>query len=199
VRYETELAQISYLKSHYSENMSELTVATRYAKSIIDLAEEKKSLEEIKKDMELFSETLKGSHELQAVLANPIIGHSRKIKILEAIFGSKINKMTDSFFKIMVNKSRAGVLYATANEFINQYNIIKHISRAYVTSAAPLSEENQKTIKAELEAATGGKIELHTKVDAGLIGGFVLTIGDRQIDTSISSSLIRLQNDFAHA
>lgn len=178
--------------------MSELTVATRYAKSIIDLAEEKKSLEEIRKDMELFSQTLKANHELQAVLANPIIGHARKIRILEAIFGSKINKMTDSFFKIMVNKSRAGVLYATSKEFINQYNIIKHISRAYVTSAAPLSEENKKTIKAELETATGGKIELHTKVDKELIGGFVLTIGDRQVDTSISSSLRRLQNDFAH-
>ncbi len=179
--------------------MSELTVATRYAKSIIDLAEEQKSLEEIKKDMELFSQTVRANHELQAVLANPIIGHARKIRILEAIFGSKINKMTNSFFKIMVNKSRAGILYATSTEFINQYNIIKHISRAYVTSAAPLSEGNKKTIKAELEAATGGKIELHTKVDKELIGGFVLTIGDRQVDTSISSSLRRLQNDFAHA
>jgi len=178
--------------------MSELTVATRYAKSIIDLAEEKKALEEIRKDMELFSQTLKANHELQAVLANPIIGHARKIRILEAIFGSKINKMTDSFFKIMVNKSRAGVLYETSKEFINQYNIIKHIARAYVTSAAPLSDENKKTIKAELEAATGGKIELHTKVDEDLIGGFVLTIGDRQVDTSISNSLRKLKNDFAH-
>src|SRR6202012_5982307 len=110
--------------------MSELTVATRYAKSIIDLAEEKKSLEEIRKDMELFSQTLRNNHELQAVLANPIIGHAKKIRILEAIFGSKINKVTDSFFKIMVNKSRAEVLYATAKEFINQYNIIKNIRQA---------------------------------------------------------------------
>jgi F-type H+-transporting ATPase subunit delta len=148
--------------------------------------------------MELFSQTLQASHELQSVLANPIIGHARKIRILEAIFGKKINKVTDSFFKIMVNKSRAGVLYATSKEFINQYNLIKHISRAFVTSAAPMSEENKKTIKAELEAATGGTIELHTKVDPELIGGFVLTIGDRQVDTSISNSLTILKNDFIH-
>src|ERR1700756_752012 len=172
--------------------MSELTVATRYAKSIIDLAQEKKALEEIRNDMELFSQTLKASHELQAVLANPIIGHARKIRVLEAIFGKKINKVTDSFFKIMVNKSRAGILFETSKEFINQYNIIKHISRAYVTTAAPISEENRKAIKAELEAATGGIIELHSKVDKDLIGGFVLTIGDRQVDTSISTSLRKL-------
>ena len=178
--------------------MSETTVATRYAKSIIDLAEEKKVLEEIKKDMELFAQTLRANHELQAVLANPIVGHAKKIRILEAVFGDKINKVTDSFFKIMVNKSRAEILYATSKEFINQYNIIKHIDRAYVVSATPLSEENKKKIIAELKAATGGSIELHTKVDESLIGGFVLTIGDRQVDTSISSSLNRLKQDFAH-
>ncbi len=177
--------------------MSELTVATRYAKSLIDLAEENKSLEETRKDMELFSQTLRANYQLQAVLANPIIAHNKKIKILEVIFAGKVSKVTDSFFRIMINKSRSEVLYATAKEFINQYNILKNIVRAYVTSATPLSTENEKQIIAELKAATGGSIELHKKVDAGLIGGFVLTIGGRQIDTSLSNALVRLKHDFA--
>ncbi|MBS1521074.1 MAG: ATP synthase F1 subunit delta [Bacteroidetes bacterium] len=176
--------------------MSELTVATRYAKSLIDLAMEQKSLEETKKDMVFFSQTLKANYQLQAVLANPIVAHAKKIKILEAIFGAKVSKLTDSFFKIMINKSRSEILYATAKEFINQYNVIKHIIRAYVTSATPLSEENKKKIVAELEAATKGTIELHTKVDPKLIGGFVLTVGDMQVDTSISTSLNKLKQDF---
>jgi F-type H+-transporting ATPase subunit delta len=177
--------------------MSELTVATRYAKSLIDLAVENKSLEETRKDMELFSQTLRANHELQAVLSNPIIAHNKKIKILEAIFGNKVSKVTDSFFRIMVNKSRSEILYPASKEFINQYNIIKHIVRAYVTSATPLSAANKKSVVAELEAAIKGTIELHTKVDPNLIGGFVLTIGDLQVDTSISSSLNRLKQDFA--
>jgi F-type H+-transporting ATPase subunit delta len=176
--------------------MSELTVATRYAKSLIDLAVEQKSLEETKKDMLLFSQTLKANSQLQAVLANPIVAHNKKIKILEAIFGAKVSKLTDSFFKIMINKSRSEILYTTSKEFINQYNVIKHIIRAYVTSATPLSEENKKKIVAELEAATKGSIELHTKVDPKLIGGFVLTVGDMQVDTSISASLNKLKQDF---
>jgi F-type H+-transporting ATPase subunit delta len=178
--------------------MSELTVATRYAKSLIDLAEEEKALEAIRKDMELFAHTLHDSHQLQAVLANPIIAHDKKIKILEALFKGKVSKVTESFFRIMVNKSRAEVLYATAKEFINQYNVIKRIFRASVTSATPLSEENRKSIIAELEKATGGTIELHATVDHHLIGGFVLTIGDKQVDTSILSNLNRLKTDFAH-
>jgi F-type H+-transporting ATPase subunit delta len=177
--------------------MSELTVASRYAKSLIDLAQEQKSLEETRKDMELFIRVLKANHQLQAVLANPIIAHIKKIKILEAIFGKDVSKLTDSFFRIMINKSRAQVLYFTAAEFINQYNIIKNIVRANVVSATALSEDNRKKIVSELEAFTGGKIELHTRVDPKLIGGFILTVGDKQVDTSISSSLKQLKTDFA--
>lgn len=177
--------------------MSELTVATRYAKSLIDLTVEQKSLEETRKDMVFFSQTLKANYQLQAVLANPIVAHGKKIKILEAIFGDKVSKLTDSFFKIMINKSRSEILYATSKEFINQYNVIKHIIRAYVTSATPLSEENKKKVVSELEAATKGTIELHTKIDPKLIGGFVLTVGDMQVDTSISASLNKLKQDFA--
>jgi F-type H+-transporting ATPase subunit delta len=176
--------------------MSELTVASRYAKSLIDLAQDEKVLEEIRKDMELFTRTLRANHQLQAVLANPIIAHIKKIKILEAVFGKDVNKVTESFFRIMINKSRSEVLYATAREFINQYNVIKNITQAYVTSATPLSENNRKQVISELESVTGGKIELHTKVDPKLIGGFILTIGDRQVDTSISSSLKKLKTDF---
>lgn len=178
--------------------MSELTVANRYAKSLIDLAEEEKALEAIRKDMELFTHTLRANFQLQAILANPIVAHDKKIKILEAIFAGKVHKVTESFFKIMVNKSRSEVLYATAKEFINQYNVIKNITRAYVTSATPLSDENKKQIIAELKASTGGDIELHTKVDHNLIGGFVLKIGDLQVDTSLLASLKKLKTDFAH-
>jgi F-type H+-transporting ATPase subunit delta len=60
-----------------------------------------------------------------------------------------------------------------------------------------LSAENEKQIIAELKAVTGGSIELHKKVDPNLIGGFVLTIAGRQIDTSLSNALVRLKRDFA--
>jgi F-type H+-transporting ATPase subunit delta len=176
--------------------MSELTVANRYAKSLIDLAVENKSLEETKKDMELFTHTLRVNHELQAILANPIIPQQKKKNILTSIFGGKVSKISESFFNIMIDKSRSEILYATAKEFANQYNIIKNIVKATVVSATPLSDDNRKKIVAELQQATGGTIELHTRVDAKLIGGFVLTVGDRQVDTSLSSSLNRLKQDF---
>ena len=178
--------------------MSELTVGARYAKSLIDLAEEQNILEPVKNDMDLFVHTLKANTELQAVLRNPIIANDKKIKILESVFSTNINKATDGFFKIMINKSRGNLLYFSAQEFVNQYNFKKNIVKAQVTSATPLSEENQAQIAALVKAEIGGNIVLQTKVDPALIGGFVLTVGDKQVNTSIADKLKKLKNEFAH-
>ncbi|MES2109606.1 MAG: ATP synthase F1 subunit delta [Bacteroidota bacterium] len=177
--------------------MSELTVAARYAKAIIDLAQEQNVVEPVKSDMELFLNTLKANPELKAVLANPIVSHSKKIKIIEEVFGKKINKTSLAFFTLMVNKSRGEVLYATAGEYVNMYDVKNNIIHASVVSATALSEANKKTMIADIVAVTGGTVKLETKIDPSLIGGFVLTVGDRQIDTSIASDLHKLKKEFA--
>ncbi|HEY2581162.1 MAG TPA: ATP synthase F1 subunit delta [Mucilaginibacter sp.] len=177
--------------------MSELTVASRYAKSLIDLAGEQKAIETVKDDMELFHHTLKVNPELKAVVANPIVSHSRKVKILDEVFGKKVSKVSLAFFKLMINKGRGEVLYGTAKEYISMYDIKNNIIEAKVVSAATLSAANKQKIVADIEAATGGKVKLDAKVDESLIGGFVLTVGDRQIDTSIAGDLRKLKKEFS--
>eukprot|EP01037_Dinobryon_pediforme_P016035 gene16035-16204_t len=176
--------------------MSELTVAARYAKSLIDLAQEQNQVEVLKADMELFHHTLRANPELKAVLANPIVSHQKKIKILDEVFAGKVNGISISFFKLMINKGRGEVLYTTAQEYVNMYDVKNHIIHASVVSATPLSKENKDKIVADIIAATGGTVKLDAKVDASLIGGFVLTVGDRQVDTSIAnevSAILRQQ------
>jgi F-type H+-transporting ATPase subunit delta len=97
----------------------------------------------------------------------------------------------------MINKGRGEVLYTTAHAFIDLYDVKKHITKASVVSAAPLSAANKQKMLDEVKAAVGGKVILEAKTDPELIGGFVLTVGDRQIDTSIASSLKKLKKDFA--
>jgi F-type H+-transporting ATPase subunit delta len=177
--------------------MSELTVASRYAKSFIDLAGEQKKVEDIKNDMDLFYHTLKANPELKAVLANPIVSHSKKIKILDEVFSKKVNALSIAFFKLMVNKSRGEVLYATAQEYVNMYDVKNNIIKANVVSATPLSAPNKQKLIADIEKATGGSVKLEAKVDPSLIGGFVLTVGDRQVDTSIANDLRIIKKEFA--
>ncbi len=177
--------------------MSELTVAARYAKSLIDLAGEQNQVEAIKGDMDLFVRTLKANPQLKAVLANPIVSHSKKIKILDEVFSGKVDKVSIAFFKLMINKGRGEVLYTTAYEYINLFNIKNHIINAVVVSATTLSEANRKRMVADIQEATGGTVVLTAKEDPDLIGGFVLTVGDRQVDTSIANDLRKLKKEFA--
>ena len=177
--------------------MSEIKVATRYAKSLIDLALEQKALEEIKGDMELFVNTLKANSELQAVVKNPIIPLDKKNAILNAVFGDKINKVTSAFLKLVVNKGRGEIIYGVAKEFIVQYNQYKNIVTAKVVSAAPLSEEARNEMINKVKAVTGGEVILNAEIDVDLIGGFILTVGDKQFDSSIATSLGRVKKEFA--
>jgi F-type H+-transporting ATPase subunit delta len=176
--------------------MSEIKVASRYAKSLIDLSLEQKALEEIKGDMQLFVNTLKASSELQAVVKNPIIPLSKKNAILKAIFGDKIHKATSAFLKIVVDKGRAEIIYGTAIEFLNQYNQYKNIIIAKVVSATALNDKARTEIISKVKAITGGEVILNESVDANLIGGFILTVGDKQFDSSIASSLNRVKKEF---
>lgn len=178
--------------------MSEIQVASRYAKSIIDLAVEQNVLEEVKNDIELFVSTCRANPALQAILKNPIISLDKKASILKGIFGDKLNKMILSFFKIVIRKGRSEILYATGKEFLNQYNVLKNIVQARVTSASALSAENIKEIEEVVKEATKGEVYLTTEVDPDLIGGFILKVGDKQFDASLSSKLNKLKKEFAH-
>ena len=176
--------------------MSEIQVATRYAKSLIDLAGEQSAVETIKKDIELFLATCRANPELQAILKNPIIGLDKKANILDGLFSGKVHEMILSFFKIVVRKGRAEILFATAKEFITQYNVIKNVVKATVTSASPLSQENISQIEDVVKKSTNGEVILTSIVDPKLIGGFILKVGDKQFDTSISSKLNKLRKEF---
>jgi F-type H+-transporting ATPase subunit delta len=177
--------------------MSELRVASRYAKAIIDLAIERNELEQVKTDIDLFLAAAKVSSELVAVLKNPIVPIDKKNKILSDLFSSRVSKTTESFFDIVVNKGRAEVLHGTAKEFLNQYNEKKGFIKAKVTSATALNDAAEKEIISIVEKATSKKVILEKVVDSKLIGGFVLTVGDKQFDSSIAKSLNNLKKSFS--
>ena len=178
--------------------MSVFKVASRYAKSLIDLASEQGSLETIKTDMDSFIAVLKSSSELQAVLANPIVPLDKKSGILENILGAKVNEATRAFAKLIVNKGRSAILFDISKSFIAQYNALKGIVTAYVTTATELTAESRAEIVAIVKKEIGAnEVVIREKVNDKLIGGFILKVGDRQFDASIASSLNKLKKEFA--
>lgn len=178
--------------------MSELRVASRYAKSLLDLAQERGELEKVKQDMDLFNKTLNENRELRLLLRNPIVKHDKKLAILQAIFGGKVSVMTEKFFTIVTQHSRESALEFIGSEFLTQYNALRGMQVAQVTTATPLDSPTRLQVVQLVRQQTGLQdVTLQEKVDASLIGGFVLRIGDKLIDDSVSYRLRKLRNDFS--
>ena len=175
--------------------MSETRIATRYAKSLLSLAHEKGVLDEVHNDMQQFAQVVRENRQLLLTLKNPVIKPSKKKDILLAIF-KKLNPMTLSFFEIATRKNRGDVLPAVAVEFHRQFTVLKGIQVAKVVTAFPIDEKLRKEfIDMVKDISDKKEVQLIEKVDKEIIGGFILTVGDKQIDDSISSKLTQLRQD----
>lgn len=177
--------------------MVDSRAASRYAKSLLGLAIEQNVLDQVHADMQLFSKVVEGTKELGFVLRNPIIKHDKKRDILEGIFKGKVHNLTMQIIDIITRKNREPLLPAIAKEFQNQYNEYKGVGKATVTTAVPLDAKLRGEIEKIVKDLSNKKsIDLQEKVDPSLIGGFVLNVGDRQIDASIKSKLKSLKVEF---
>lgn len=177
--------------------MSEQRAASRYAKSMLDLAQERGNLDQVKQDMDLFAKTLEQNRDLRLLLRNPIVKHDKKLAILRAIFGGKVSEVTEKFFTIITQHNRESALEWVATEFQSQYETLRGIQVAQVTTATPLNAILRHEMTKLVREQTGHQtVTLTEKVDPELIGGFVLRVGDRQIDDSVRSRLNKLRNTF---
>lgn len=178
--------------------MADSRAASRYVKSLLGLAVEKNVLEQVHQDMLLFSKINDDHDGFRLMLQNPIIRHDKKRAILQQLFGNKVNVLTLSFFDIITKKHREPLLPSIAREFHNAYNTYNGIGKATVISAAPLNASSRSEFETMVKKISDKKqIELIEKVDPSLIGGFILNVGDRQIDASVKSKLKGLKVKFS--
>lgn len=175
-----------------------MIVATRYAKSLLTLAVEKGQLEAVYADMLNISNVSKQSHEFKTFLNSPIISADKKVTTLKAVFEGKINPLTANFLTIVATNRRESVLPIIAESFIEQYKTQKNILTATVTSANGLDAETRQKALDLIKAQLNGEIELIEKTDASLIGGFILKIGDRQLDKSVARQLSNLKKELTN-
>jgi F-type H+-transporting ATPase subunit delta len=177
--------------------MVETKVAKRYAKSLIDLSREQGVLDAVNQDMSLLVSVCEANHDLALLLSNPIIHTDKKLSVLNAVFGSHVSKLSSTFFQIITKKGREAHLPAIAKEFVQQYKHSKGIVTAMVTSAVGLDEHVRKQVYQLVKDSVKSEVELVEKVDGKLIGGFVLRIGDKQYDASVSAELRKLTREFS--
>jgi len=173
------------------------TVADRYAKSLLDVSIQQNKLEAIYKDMKGFKETL-DNRDLVLLLNSPIINAEKKNSAFNAIYNGKVDPLTMNFFKTVINKSRESALPEICDAFIDQYRAKNNIASAKVITATKLSEEKLNSIKNSLnQSSSAATFEIEEEVDASLIGGFIIEMGDKRYDASVKHKLNKLRNSFS--
>ncbi len=177
--------------------MSEFRIASRYAKSLLQLADEQGALEDVHQDMLMFSDLVEENRDFELLLKSPIVTHAQKLVILRKVFVGNVHDLTLRIFEILTRKNREGYLPAIAREFHHQYNVNKGIEEAAVTTTFQLDDDLRKEFESVVAKISGKGVELTEKIDEDLIGGFVLKVGDRQIDDSISARLRALRLKFS--
>jgi F-type H+-transporting ATPase subunit delta len=172
-------------------------IATRYAKSLLDLAVEQNLLDNILEDMEVFKQAL-ANRDFYLLLKSPIVKQEKKVSIFNSIFSGKVNKMTISFLNILARKGRENILPEITTEFFNQYKDLKNISTVKVTSSSPMTESQIASLKKKLHKSDIVKenIDLITEVDKSLIGGMVIEIGDKMYNATVAHNLRSLKKEF---
>jgi len=178
--------------------MSDIKVASRYAKALLELSVEKNQLEAVMGDVHQLLSVASENRDFVLMLHSPIVSTDKKLNILKLIFGKTSNKITLTFFEIVTRKNRSNVLLSTAREFQNQYNLHKGIQVAEVTTTFPLTAELRESFVEIVKEISGlEKVELIEKINKDLIGGFVLKVNDKLLDDSISGKLRILRLRFA--
>lgn len=173
-------------------------VSDRYAKALIDLSTERNQLEKVYEDIQGFISVAKNS-DFANMLQSPIVKSDKKQSIFNTIFGNSIDATTKAFFEIIIKKGREAELSGIAHAFVEQYKVIKNISTVTLTTASTASAEMIAAIKAKLEVSgsIGGSVDLETKVDADIIGGFVLQFDDKRYDASVANQLQKIKKEFS--
>jgi F-type H+-transporting ATPase subunit delta len=172
-------------------------LASRYAKSLVDLAIETGQLDPVYQDLQLLANTCRESRELVSFMRNPVINADKKEKIFAALFDNKLTALTDRFSRLLIRKGRENYLPEIAEEGIRQYRAYKHIREVRITTATPISEELRQEIIHKVQSEIKDQqIELRSEVDERLIGGFVLESDNNLFDASILRDLKDVKAQF---
>lgn len=172
-------------------------LATRYAKSLIDFAIEKGELEKVFEDMQWLNAVCKSNRDFVNLLRSPIIKGDTKKKIIEAVTTGHIGEVTAAFNGLLITKGRESNLPEISTAFITAYKEKKNIQTIKITTVAPVTDAVKKAIVEQVKKTAGFQnVELEEEIDADLIGGFVLQVGDKLIDASIAYDLRAIAKQF---
>lgn len=168
--------------------------AGRYAKALLELALDQKKIEVIESNMQQILTVAEEAHDFQVFLNSPLIKVDKKIEVIKSIFGN-FDALSISFLELVSNNGRESYITEIAHSFLNQLKEHRGIVPVTIISAQKLDAKTKEQITSKISASIQGTLEITENVDESLIGGFIVRMGDHQIDASVSNQLNRLKQE----
>jgi F-type H+-transporting ATPase subunit delta len=171
--------------------------AIRYAKAILETAVLSGKANQVNDDMKSIIASVNSSADLKEFLASPIIKSDIKMKALLEIFGS-VQSETKSLFRLLQENKRFEILEAIAIQYNAQFDEMNGVEIAKVITAFPITAELEAKILTKAATISTKKLTIQNTIDPSIIGGFILRIGDKQYNASVSNRLQELKREFSN-
>lgn len=177
--------------------MSGTRAANRYAKAILDLAKEANNEVAVNNDMLAVTTAISTSQELKDFLQSPVVSGQKKFNAMNEIFATS-QMGTKGLFKLLLTNKRFEILPAIATEYKMLFDELKGQETAIVTTAIPLTADLHDKVLAKIATFSSSTVTIKNIVDPSIIGGFILRMGDKQYNASVSSRLQQLKREFSN-
>ncbi len=169
-------------------------ISKTYGDALFELAVEEEKVDVLSEEILEVKKVLDENQEFGRLMNHPKIIKEEKIQLAQQVFGDRISKEIMGFLTIIISKDRYRNIDEILDYFIAEVKKYKGIGVATVTTAVPLKEEQRKSVEKKLLDTTEYKsMEMHYETDASLIGGMIIRIGDRVVDSSIRTKLTELE------
>ena len=173
-------------------------VSKTYGDALFELALENNQLDSLLEEVKAVSLAIAENEDLTKLMNHPKIVKEEKIKVIEDIFIGQVSRELVGLMRMIVEKDHYDEMNSVFEYFVDCVKEYKNIGTAYVTSAVELTETQKKAIENKLLATTKYvEFEMHFDIDATLIGGMKIRIGDRVVDSSIKNKLNDLTRELS--
>jgi len=169
-------------------------IAGRYASALFDLALADKKLPVVEKDLKRFNALLEGSEDLDRLVKSPVFSTDEQVRAIGGVLDkAKITGLVGNFMRVVAQNRRAFAMPHMLGAFLKLLADHRGEETAQVSVAAALKPAQTKELKAALKSAVGKDVDLQISIDPSLLGGMIVKVGSRQIDTSLRTKLLSLK------
>lgn len=172
----------------------DLRAARRYARALFQTALKSNEVDAVALSLDAIAQASEATPQFMNVMRHPLITRERKKELLTHIFENRVQPVVEHFLFLLIENDRAAILPDVGEQFKQLLDAHRREVDAEAVSAVPMTDAQVAALKARLEAETGHTVRLQTRVDASLLGGLLVRVGDRLFDGSVASQLQRIED-----